>query len=141
MIRVTSHLSGLKAFSQAPDLVRSVWRELQSSWFEIVRYIMVSSAKSLMLLLIVSGISLIYIRKRQGPRTEPCRTPDRTGHESECSPSMTTLWVRFGRTDWIQIRPGVDAESMELQQEPLMTNLIKSLAEVHKYHIGLSFVV
>ena len=90
-------------FSQASNLVRSVWRELQSSWFEIVRYIMVSSAKSLMILLIVSGISLMYIRKMQGPRTEPCGTPDRTGHESECSPSRTTLWVRFDRNDWIQL--------------------------------------
>ena len=67
VIRMTSHLSGLKtmsySFSQASNLVRSVWRELQSSWFEIVRYIMLSSAKSLMLFLIVSGISLIYIKK------------------------------------------------------------------------------
>ena len=37
----------------------------------MVRYIIVSSAKSLMLLLIESAMSFMYMRKRQGPKTEP----------------------------------------------------------------------
>ena len=64
---------------------------------------MVSSAKSLMLLLIVSGMPFMYIRKRQGPKTEPCGTPERTGHESKCSHSRTTLWDLFDRNDWFQL--------------------------------------
>ena len=36
---------------------------------------------------------------------------------------------------------GVNAESMELQQKPLMVNLIKGLAKVHDYHICLSLLV
>ena len=124
------------SFSQASYLIRSVWREVQSSWFEIVRYTM-SSAKSLVLLMIVSDVSLIYIRKRQGLRTVPCGTPDRAGYESECSQSRTMFWVRLDLADDLV----VNAESMVLLQEPLMINRIKSLAEVHDYLIGLSFLV
>ena len=47
-----------------------VWRALQSDWFVMVRYIIVSSAKSLMLLPIMSGMSLMYKRNRHGPSTE-----------------------------------------------------------------------
>ena len=64
---------------------------------------MVSSAKSLVLLLIESGISFMYMRKRQGPKTEPWGTPERTGQESECSPSRTTLWDLFDKNDWIHV--------------------------------------
>ena len=97
-----------------------------------------SSAKSLVLLLIVSAVSLIYIRKRQGLRTEPCGTPDRAGYESECSQSRSPMfWVRLDLADDLV----VNAESMELLQEPLIINRIKSLAEVHDYHTGLSFLV
>ena len=75
VILITSHLSGLKAISHSlshdSSFVRSFCRSWQSDWFEMVRYIIVSSANSLMLLFIVSGMSLIYMRKRHGPSTDP----------------------------------------------------------------------
>ena len=42
---------------------------------------------------LLSGRSLISIRKRMGPSTEPWETPDKTGAGSEQTPSMTTFCV------------------------------------------------
>ena len=44
----------------------------------IAMYKAVSSAKSLTLDLTCSGRSFMYARKRIGPRTEPCGTPEET---------------------------------------------------------------
>ena len=55
----------------------------------MVSYMMVSSANSLMLLLIESGMLLMYMRNRQGPSTDPCGTPDNTGQAPDCSPLKT----------------------------------------------------
>ena len=63
----------------------------------------VSSAKSVMLLCIVSGISFMYKRNKQGPSTEPCGTPDITGHDSDSSPSRTTRCDLPERKDPIQV--------------------------------------
>ena len=41
--------------------------------------------------LIFSGIALIKMRNRTGPRTDPWGTPDRTGTGSEAWPSNTTF--------------------------------------------------
>ena len=49
------------------------WRQ---SWIDLkVRYMMLSSAKSQVLEVTVSGRSLINIRKSKGPRTVPWGTP------------------------------------------------------------------
>ena len=56
----------------------------------IARYKAVSSAKSLTLDLTCSGRSFMYARKRIGPRTEPCGTPEETGIFSELIPLITT---------------------------------------------------
>ena len=65
VILITSHLSGLKAISHSlshdSSFVRSLCRSWQSDWFEMVRYIMVSSANSLMLFFIVSGMSFLLL--------------------------------------------------------------------------------
>ena len=45
----------------------------------IARYKAVWSAKSLTLDLTCSCRSFMYARKRLGPRTEPCGTPEETG--------------------------------------------------------------
>ena len=50
-----------------------------------------SSAKRRTDDLIFSGRSLIKMRNRTGPRTDPLRTPDRNGTESEAWPSNTTF--------------------------------------------------
>ena len=98
---------------------------------------MVSSANSLMLLLIESGMSLMYMRNRQGPNTDPCGTPDSTWQEPDCSPSRTTLCDLPDPCN----HSCVYTQSMELQQKPLMVNCIKCLAEVHDYDIILSSLV
>ena len=54
----------------------------------IAMYKAVSSAKSLTLDLTCSGRSFMYARKRIGPRTEPCGTPEETGIFSELIPSV-----------------------------------------------------
>ena len=58
-----------------------------------------SSAKSLALLLRESGRSLIQARKRQGLSTDPWGTPDMTGTNEDCLPSITTDWDLFWRKD------------------------------------------
>ena len=54
----------------------------------IAMYKAVSPAKSLTLDLTCSGSSFMYARKRIGPRTEPCRTPEETEIFSELIPSV-----------------------------------------------------
>ena len=44
-------------------------------------------------------MSLMYIKKKRGPNTVPCGTPDRTGHGSEREPSTTTCCVRPWRNE------------------------------------------
>ena len=50
-----------------------------------------SSAKRRTDDLIFSGRSLIKMRNRTGPKTDPRGTPDRTGTGSEAWPSNTTF--------------------------------------------------
>ena len=50
-----------------------------------------SSAKRRTDDLIFSGRSLIKMRNRAGPKTDPWGTPDRTGTGSEAWPSNTTF--------------------------------------------------
>ena len=57
----------------------------------MVSYMMVSSANSLMLLLIESGMLFMYMRKGQGPSTDPWGTPDSTGQAPDYSPLRTTF--------------------------------------------------
>ena len=52
---------------------------------------MVSSANSPMLLLMESGMSLMYMINRQGPSTDPCGPMDNTRQAPDCLPSRTTL--------------------------------------------------
>ena len=56
----------------------------------MAKYMAVPSAKSLTLDLTCSGRSFICAKKRTGPRTEPCGTPDETGILSEEIPLMAT---------------------------------------------------
>ena len=99
--QITSHLSGLNAInhslSQVSSFERSDWRAWQSVWFETVRYIMVSSAKSLMFTL-YHVWHIIYTKE-----TDRVPTPDMTGQVSDSSPSSTTCWVLFERKDPTQL--------------------------------------
>ena len=61
-----------------------------------------SSAKSLTLDLTCSGRSFIYARKRRiGPRTEPCGTPEENGIFSELIPLITTACFRLSKKSFV----------------------------------------
>ena len=62
-----------------------------------------SSAKSLTWDWMSWGRLFMYSKKRSGPRTEPCGTPELTGTSSEDSPSKTTAWVRPTKNDFIHV--------------------------------------
>ena len=51
----------------------------------------VSSANRRIFALILSTISLIYIRKSKGPRTDPCGTPANTGFNEDVWPFINTF--------------------------------------------------
>ena len=53
--------------------------------------------------LIFSGRSLIKIRKRDGPKTDPWGTPDRIRTGSEAWPSNTTFWERSESHEMIHL--------------------------------------
>ena len=70
----------------------------------IARYKAVSSEKSLTLDLTCSGRSFMYARKRIGPRTEPCGTPEETGIFSELIPLITKACFRLSKKSLIHFR-------------------------------------
>ena len=63
-----------------------------------------SSAKSLNLDMTCSGSSFMYARKRIGPRTEPCRTPEEIRILSEFIPLITTACFRLSKKSFIHLR-------------------------------------
>ena len=63
-----------------------------------------SSAKSLTLDLTCSCRALMYARKRIGPRTEPCGTPEETGTSSELIPLITTVCFRLYKKSLIHLK-------------------------------------
>ena len=97
----TWHLEGLNCisniFSHCSSHARSVCRTWPSVVELIARYMAVSSAKSLTLDLTCSDRSLMYARKRIGPRTEPHGTPEETGTSSELMPLITTVCFRLSK--------------------------------------------
>ena len=90
----TWHFAGLKFISQdffhCSSLERSSCRMFASDNELISSYMAVLSGKSLTLVRTCSGRSLMHARKRMGPRTEPCGTPEDTGMLSELIPLITT---------------------------------------------------
>ena len=76
---------------------RSVCRTSLSVVELIARYKAVSSANSLTLDLTCSGRSFMYARKRIGPRTEPCGTPEETEMLSELIPLITTACFQLSK--------------------------------------------
>ena len=77
-------------FSQVVRECRSSCSTCLSFFFTMVLLHMVSSANRRIFDLMPSGRSLMYSRKRLGPRTDPCGTPDSTGRVSDLVPSTTT---------------------------------------------------
>ena len=102
-----THLEGLKFIPHLRDhSCRDVRSCCRFSWSWMVPtdlYSKQSSANKRTWDVTLSGRSFIYNRKRSGPRTVPCGTPDSTLVEEEVSPSRhTTHWVRFLRKAAIQ---------------------------------------
>ena len=67
-------------------------RPLHVLW--ITLYIRQSSANSFIWLLIPSVMSFIYNKKRVGPKTEPCGTPEITLEGEKNEPFTMTCWER-----------------------------------------------
>ena len=95
VMRITSHLSGLKCIcqsrSQSCKLLRSSWRDVVSSLVLMCRYRRQSSANNIAVLLTLLGRSLMYIKNSSGPRTVPWGTSEVTGAVSDATPSTITL--------------------------------------------------
>ena len=95
----TWHLEGLNCishiFSHCSRHASSVCRTWPSVFELIVRYMAVSSAKSLTLNLTCLGRSLMFAKKIIVPRTEPCGTPEEPGTSSELMPLITTVGFRL----------------------------------------------
>ena len=111
VMRITSHLSGLKCIcqsrSQSCKLLKSSWRDVVSSLILMYRYRRQSSANNLAVLFTLLGRSLMYIKKNSsGPRTVPWGIPEVTGAVSDATPSTITLWVRPARKLLIQFKVG-----------------------------------
>ena len=104
----TWHLEGLNfishIFSHCSRHARSVCRAWPSVVEQITRYMEVSSAKSLTLDLTGLGRSFMYARKRIGPKTEPCGTPEETGTTSVLITINTTVCFRLSKRFLIHIR-------------------------------------
>ena len=93
-ICIMEHLCGFKVICQ--EFTHNLcWTRSSSNWmalFEerIVRYTKQSSANSLTDEVILSVMSLIKIRKSNGPSTVPCGTPEVTGTTLDDTPSTIT---------------------------------------------------
>ena len=55
----------------------------------------VSSANSFTVDVMSTDRSLMYIKKKNGPKMDPCSTPAFTGNHSDVWPFRTTLWNLF----------------------------------------------
>ena len=103
--RITTHFSGWKAifhlFSHSSIELRSFCSICVSLLFRIGRNNRQSSANSLASDSVDSGRSLINSKKRKGPSTVPCDTPDSTSVVVDLWPSSCTSCVRWLRKSWI----------------------------------------
>ena len=80
-----------------------------------------------------SGRSLMYGRKRMGPRTEPCGTQEDTGMLSELIPLITTVTDCFLLSKKPLIHFSVsppNAVKMQFLKKFFMGNLVKSFTKV-----------
>ena len=68
------------------------------------RYMAVSFAKSLTVDLTCSGRSFMYAKKRMGPSTEPCGTPEETGIVLELLPLVITDCFLLSKESLIHLR-------------------------------------
>ena len=73
------------------SIYRSFCRCCLSPSLLSLQNISVSSSNFSTLLVILSSMSLIYIKNNKGPSTDPCGTPLKTDFQFETSPSTTTL--------------------------------------------------
>lgn len=81
----------------------------------------------------------MYTKKRRGPRTVPCGTPEVTGDDDEVFPLSTTCWLLSARNP----RQGLVANAVMVQLccKPLMGDLVECLTKVNQDGIYVLFVV
>jgi len=104
-----SHLDGFRRTYQRTAhkriLFKSSWSWSHSLGHLISLYKATSSANILTEeCWTTSWISLIYNKKSNGPKTEPCGTSELTGNHEDCEPHMVTLWKRHVRKERIYLR-------------------------------------
>ena len=87
--KIKQHLPLLRPFYQL--ILRSSCKCCLSASLLIFLNTFVSSANFNTLLVMSSSKSLIYIKNKIGPSTDPCGTPLKTDFQFETSPSTTTL--------------------------------------------------
>ena len=93
----TLHFLTLNSMPQVCDhwtrVLRSCWRASWSCFEVISLYRRQSSAKRRTEDCRELAMSLMKMRNRAGPSTEPWGTPESTGHSLDVKPSTTTRWV------------------------------------------------
>ena len=92
-LNVTNHLFAQDVILSISDCILSA----VSSGFLTTKNKLVSSANRLIFEFISTTMSFIYIKKRSGPRIEPCGTPADIELRSEELPGRTTLCWREDR--------------------------------------------
>ena len=101
-----SHLSRRKSIGQSlshcSNLVRSSCSLIWSSFVCVILSTKESSAKSLDVDKMFSGISLTYTNNCKRPSAVPCGKPDVTSVFFECTPSRTTSCCLSARKSTIQ---------------------------------------
>ena len=121
------------SFSHCSSIMRSSCKMFASDRELIHKYMAVSSAKSLTLDITFSGRSFMYAKKRIGPRTEPCRTPDETGIELELVPLETNGCFLLSKKTFIHLRvspPPPNTIGMAFLVQVFVGNFIKCLTKV-----------
>ena len=152
VMRRVSHLMGLHSifyFVSCSSSASIYASKAFVSSHSISRYKSVSSAKGRAVGDMQEGKSLMYTRKRSGPSTLPCGTPDNTGLTSDEAPSIATYWEQSLRKSLIQswVLPlALHACSLSsrrsfgtLSNVSLKSNKIASVCFV-RIHIGYQFV-
>ena len=142
----TLHFFGWNAMphlvSHSASILRSSWSASQSEMPLICLHTMQSSAKSLEFEVILSGRSLMNMRKSIGPSTDPWGTSLATGTLSDELPSTTTLWVRPDRKRCNLAMYGAsDSKVFKFPQETLVWNSIEGFGEIQDQHVCLDPLV
>ena len=72
----------------------------------------------------------MYAKKRIGPRTEPCGTPEKSGIELELVPLVTTDCFLLSKKSFIHLRGPPNTIGLKFLEQFFVGNFVKCLTEV-----------